>query len=68
MGGWGCPYEARYYCRRLKRDCDPGIPGCVLYGLIEGKERSPEQAKRPRRRGASESPPHTRRRVPDPRE
>lgn len=36
MGGWSyCPYEMNFFCRRLKRDCDPGIPGCVLFGRIE---------------------------------
>lgn len=36
MAGWSyCPYEQNFFCKRLKRDCDPGIPGCILYGRIE---------------------------------
>lgn len=54
MGGWGCPYEVRCYCRRLKRDCDPGIPGCVLYGRIEGKARPPKRPAPHRRRTPQE--------------
>lgn len=50
MGGWSyCPYESNFYCRRLKRDCDPGIPGCILYGRVE-REDLEHLRKGPRRR------------------
>jgi hypothetical protein len=36
MAGWSyCPYEQNFHCKRIKRDCDPGVPGCILYGRIE---------------------------------
>ena len=41
MGGWGCPYQVNLSCRRLSRECDPGIPGCILYGLVERKDVPP---------------------------
>ncbi len=34
MAGWGCPHEDEGWCRRLNRDCEPGIPGCVLRGRV----------------------------------
>lgn len=32
MTSWSCPHldEKAEYCRRLKTDCVPGRPGCVL--------------------------------------
>ncbi|MCZ7525655.1 MAG: hypothetical protein M5U14_04265 [Acidimicrobiia bacterium] len=32
---WGCPHEDAGACRRLGRECDPGLPGCVLHGRVE---------------------------------
>ena len=32
---WSCPYEVKDYCNRLKRDCQPGIKGCVLDQKVE---------------------------------
>jgi len=30
---WGCPHQLNdYTCTRLKRECHPGIKGCVLHG------------------------------------
>ncbi len=31
---WECKYNVNNYCTRLKRDCSPGIKGCILYGRI----------------------------------
>lgn len=33
---FSCPHfdVARDYCRRLKTDCVPGRPGCVLAGCV----------------------------------
>jgi len=35
--GWGCQHltskgENKAWCRLLKKTCDPGCRGCVLYG------------------------------------
>ncbi|MEK6563399.1 MAG: DUF2249 domain-containing protein [Candidatus Omnitrophota bacterium] len=27
---WSCQYEVKGSCKRLKRDCRPGMKGCVL--------------------------------------
>jgi len=32
---WSCQYEVKGYCERLKRDCQPGIKGCVLDQKVE---------------------------------
>ena len=54
MAGWSyCPYEMNFFCRRLKRECDPGIPGCILYGRIE-REDVPLPKRRTRQRKTSE--------------
>lgn len=51
MAGWSyCPYERNFYCERLKRDCDPGIPGCILYGRIERDDLEYKPLVPPRRR------------------
>lgn len=34
MGGWGCQYESGNDCILLKKECDPGLKGCVLYGKV----------------------------------
>lgn len=31
-GGWSCPQCIDDKCLILKKDCDPGDKGCVLYG------------------------------------
>ncbi len=51
MSGWGCPHEVRSFCQRLKKKCDPGVPGCVLYGLVERAD-----VPMPARGGASGKP------------
>ena len=52
MAGWSyCPYEMNFFCRRLKRECDPGIPGCILYGRIEREDVPwpPQRRSRPQK-------------------
>lgn len=38
---WGCPQEAGGICQRLRRQCEPGRRGCILYGqltsLVDGE-------------------------------
>ncbi|MRJ03226.1 MAG: hypothetical protein GXO19_02510 [Epsilonproteobacteria bacterium] len=32
MSGWTCSYQIGSECELLKKKCDPGDKGCVLYG------------------------------------
>ncbi|WP_345972103.1 hypothetical protein [Sulfurimonas diazotrophicus] len=32
MGGWTCSHQRGELCDLLKKVCDPGDKGCVLYG------------------------------------
>ncbi len=32
MSGWTCSHQIGEYCDLLKKPCDPGDKGCVLYG------------------------------------
>lgn len=34
MSGWGCRYQYDEQCLRLRKECRPGMPGCVLYGKV----------------------------------
>lgn len=41
---WGCPHQRNdYSCTRLKRECRPGIKGCVLSGRFEFAGRTEEE-------------------------
>ena len=31
-GGWSCPHSLDNVCEIIKKECDPGDKGCVLYG------------------------------------
>ncbi len=31
-GGWSCPHSIDGICDIIKKECDPGDKGCVLYG------------------------------------
>ena len=31
---WGCQYQLNDFCLKMKRDCQPGMPGCVLFGKV----------------------------------
>lgn len=53
MAGWSyCPYEQNFYCKRIRRDCDAGVPGCILYGRIERDDLAYTPPVPPRRRPA----------------
>lgn len=30
-GGWSCPHESLGICNLIKKACDPGDRGCVLF-------------------------------------
>jgi len=32
--GWGCPHETSGSCQLRRTECQPGMVGCVLYGLV----------------------------------
>jgi hypothetical protein len=34
MSGWGCRHQLDDRCLLLRKDCKPGIPGCVLYKKV----------------------------------
>ena len=34
MSGWGCRYQLDDQCLLLRKECKPGIPGCVLYKKV----------------------------------
>jgi len=34
MSGWGCRYQYDEQCLRLRKECKPGRPGCVLQGKV----------------------------------
>ena len=34
MSGWSCPHQDGELCVRLKCECRPGRPGCVLKGKV----------------------------------
>lgn len=41
-GGWSCPKFINDECVILKKPCDPGDKGCVLYGkALFASEESP---------------------------
>ena len=34
MSGWGCRHQVDDRCLLLRKECKPGMPGCVLYGKV----------------------------------
>lgn len=41
-GGWSCPHSKDEICEIIKKVCDPGDRGCVLYGKAKfSNESSP---------------------------
>ncbi len=32
---WACPYEVDQVCKRRRKVCRPGAPGCVLYHRVK---------------------------------
>lgn len=46
MSGWGCRHQLDDRCLLLRKECKPGIPGCVLYrkvNFISEVERRPRR-------------------------
>ena len=42
QGGWTCPHDRQGVCDIIKKECDPGHKGCVLYGKVKfASEESP---------------------------
>lgn len=42
QGGWTCPHDIDGICNIIKKECDPGDVGCVLYGKVRfSDENSP---------------------------
>jgi len=35
QGGWSCPHDVDGICDIIKKECDPGEKGCVLYGRVK---------------------------------
>ena len=40
QGGWTCPHDVEGICDIIKKECDPGDRGCVLYGKITSSRKS----------------------------
>ncbi len=41
-GGWSCPHSIEGACDIIKKECNPGDKGCVLYGkALFSMENSP---------------------------
>jgi hypothetical protein len=57
MSGWGCHHQLDDRCLLLRKECRPGIPGCVLYKKVtflrdveptKRKARNPKPARKGR--------------------
>jgi len=59
--GWGCQHltkhgEIKEWCRLLKKGCDPGCAGCVLYGeFLFSKPDTPSNAAYEKRKAKKRS-------------
>jgi hypothetical protein len=56
MSGWGCRYQLDDQCLLLRKECKPGMPGCVLYKKVTfitdaPRRRASRANASPRRRG-----------------
>jgi hypothetical protein len=52
MSGWGCRYQVDDRCLRLRLECRPGQPGCVLHGrvtFLRDLEAQPKPATAPKK-------------------
>jgi len=50
MSGWGCRHQCQDQCLRLRKECKPGVPGCVLHGKVTFIHAlEPERARVPKR-------------------
>ena len=59
MSGWGCRYQLDEKCLLLRKECKPGVPGCVLYKKVlfmSQVEASPKQKPRRRKSPSGKSP------------
>jgi predicted CoA-binding protein len=46
LGGWSCPHFVDNICEIIKKECDPGDKGCILYGKFTfGDLNSPSTQK-----------------------
>jgi hypothetical protein len=62
MSGWSCPHQTgNYFCQRVKRECEPGMKGCVLRGKVRFANEEDEKT------GTLEPPPKFRRKKGVPR-
>jgi len=44
-GGFSCPHNTGIVCDLIKKECDPGDKGCVLYGkMVFSNPDSPSNA------------------------
>jgi hypothetical protein len=57
MSGWGCRHLLDDRCLLLRKECKPGIPGCVLYRKVRFiSEVERQAAKKPPRKRAKRRP------------
>jgi hypothetical protein len=52
MSGWGCRHQQDDRCLLLRKECKPGMPGCVLYKkvvFIQDLERKPKPPRKPKK-------------------
>jgi len=40
QGGWSCPHDIEGICDIIKKECNPGEKGCVLYGKVKFSHQS----------------------------
>lgn len=47
--GWTCQYDFKGYCKRVQKDCEPGMKGCILktsgYTFSTGNYEADKKAK-----------------------
>jgi hypothetical protein len=51
MSGWGCRHQVDEQCLLLRKECKPGMPGCVLYRkvtFLKDVEQRPKQRPKPK--------------------
>lgn len=56
MSGWGCRFEYDDQCLRLRKDCKPGRPGCVLDGKVTFARDLEPAAQRPAKATKKKAP------------
>jgi hypothetical protein len=66
MSGWGCRYQIDEQCLLLRKECKPGMPGCVLYKKVAFlSQAEPVSRQKPRQHTspAKKSPRHAKRKA-----